>query len=81
MKLLTATRKVMKYSIRKSQIKLFEKHSTSTSLNFFQFEVVEREYKCKRTGEVKLTKRTERIQKLTPFHFNEKGVFSSLLSD
>ena len=36
---------------------------TDYRVTFFQFEVVEREYKSKRTGAVKLTKRTERVQK------------------
>ena len=34
---------------------------TDHQVKFFQFEIVEREYKSKRTGKVKLTKRTERV--------------------
>ena len=32
-------------------------------MKYFQFEVVETEYKSKKTGELKATKRTERVQK------------------
>ena len=36
---------------------------TDHRVKFFQFKVAEKEYKRKRTGEVKLTKRTDRVQK------------------
>ena len=37
--------------------------SNKTLVKYFQFEVVETEYKSKKTGELKATKRTERVQK------------------
>ena len=37
--------------------------SNETLVKYFQFEVVESKYKSKKTGELKTTKRTERVQK------------------
>ena len=39
----------------------YQKYLILQNIEFFQFEVAEREYKRKRTGEIKLTKRTERV--------------------
>ena len=41
----------------------YQKYLILQIIQFFQIKVIEREYKSKRTGEVKLIKRTETVQK------------------
>ena len=54
---------VMVLVIPAKTLTCLEYQAFQTLVKYFQFEVAESEYKSKKTGELKTTKRTERVQR------------------